>query len=358
MKEQRNTDDLATMSAGNPPSASMLVISAAGGLLLSFRAFVSHPVSHADALLVTRIALSLCLTVWGYIGFGKASRWALWASVDSRVIFVLAWSSLVSAADVLAGGSPAIFVVGVIYASVVGWSRTGLLVGLSLIGLAAIALAAFFSNSIGNGHFSTEDALVVLGAAGAAMANTRTIRRFIAPSRERLLSLEKENKELWNLSFKDQLTDIYNRRFAQENGKNLITRARRYHEQLHGFMIDIDHFKKVNDLLSHAVGDEVLCGVAQEIQSCLRSSDYLARYGGEEFLVFVTQSGTEGAQFLANRIRDAVASKVFDSVPWKITISIGVTSIAADDTFETFVDRADKYLYLAKRAGRNRVAGY
>jgi diguanylate cyclase (GGDEF)-like protein len=123
-------------------------------------------------------------------------------------------------------------------------------------------------------------------------------------------------------------------------------------------MIDIDHFKRVNDMVSHAVGDEVLKGVGQAIQSCLRTSDSVSRYGGEEFLAFVVQAEAEVAQFIANRIREAVASRVFDEVPWRVTISIGVASVEADDDLESLVDRADKYLYSSKRGGRNRVSGF
>jgi diguanylate cyclase (GGDEF)-like protein len=246
----------------------------------------------------------------------------------------------------------------VVYASVVGWNRISRFVGLSFGGLATIFLVARLSTSIGNGNSTEEGTLILLGVTAVSVANARTIRLLIIPDRERLLSLEKENKELWNLSFRDQLTDVYNRRFAQEIGNKLVSHARRYHEQLHMFMIDIDYFKRVNDELSHAAGDEVLRSVAQKIQSHLRSSDYLARYGGEEFLVFAPLTDAEDAQFLANRIREDIASRRFDGVPWTISISIGVASLASDDTLETLVNKADKYLYSAKRGGRNRVAGY
>ena len=123
-------------------------------------------------------------------------------------------------------------------------------------------------------------------------------------------------------------------------------------------MLDIDHFKRVNDQLSHAIGDEVLKGVAQAIQGCLRTSDSVARYGGEEFLAFVVQAEAEVAQFIANRIREAVATRKFENVPWQVTISIGVAGAAGGDDLDGLIDRADEYLYASKRGGRNRVSGF
>jgi diguanylate cyclase (GGDEF)-like protein len=138
----------------------------------------------------------------------------------------------------------------------------------------------------------------------------------------------------------------------------LFARAKRYGEHLHVLMLDIDHFKNVNDKLGHPVGDEVLKNIADILATQVRASDVVTRYGGEEFLVFLIQTEPEVAQFIANRIRDAVASHAFPDVPWQLTISIGVAGIKADDTLGELVDRADKYLYASKHGGRNRVSGF
>ncbi len=258
----------------------------------------------------------------------------------------------------LSGVGPAAFVVGVFYASAIGWDRMRRFVVLAVSGLVLVVLAALAAPLIASAPFRPADIIVPAASTAAAIAVARTVRSFVNPGRERLRSLERENRQLWDLSFRDTLTGLYNRRFAQETGRVLISRARRYHENLHVFMLDIDHFKRVNDELSHAIGDEVLKGVSQAVQSCLRTSDSIARYGGEEFLAFVVQAEAEVAQFIANRIREAVASKKFESVPWTITISIGVASATADDDLESLIDRADKYLYASKRGGRNRVSGF
>ncbi len=258
----------------------------------------------------------------------------------------------------LAGAGPAVFVFGATYASAIGWDRMRRFVALAVTDSALIALASIASSRLGVRLFRSSDLFVAAAACAAAVAIARTVKSYVAPGRERLRSLERENQQLWDLSFRDSLTGLYNRRFAQETGRILVSRARRYQEQLHVFMLDIDHFKRVNDVVSHAAGDEVLKGVAQAIQSCLRTSDSVARYGGEEFLAFVVQAEAETAQFIANRIRETVASRRFESVPWQVTLSIGVASAAGDADLEELVDRADKYLYASKRGGRNRVSGF
>ena len=350
-------------------------VSVVAGLALAGRAIVfssSAPESLALPLLAVRVALSLCLPAWGLLCRETSRREAsrrdpsrsglprprAWFSGDARSASLLAWSTALSIADVLAGAGPAVFVFGATYASAIGWDRMRRFVALAVTDSALIALASIASSRLGVRLFRSSDLFVAAAACAAAVAIARTVKSYVAPGRERLRSLERENQQLWDLSFRDALTGLYNRRFAQETGRILVSRARRYQEQLHVFMLDIDHFKRVNDVVSHAVGDEVLKGVAQAIQSCLRTSDSVARYGGEEFLAFVVQAEAETAQFIANRIRETVASRRFESVPWQVTVSIGVASAAGDTDLEELVDRADKYLYASKRGGRNRVSGF
>ena len=184
------------------------------------------------------------------------------------------------------------------------------------------------------------------------------VRNSVLPSEERLKNLEAENEELWNLSYKDTLTGLYNRRYIQQVATHLFSRAIRYKEPLHVLMLDIDHFKKVNDKLGHAVGDEVLKVVAQTIQGAIRTSDTVSRYGGEEFIVYMVKSNPEITQFIANRIRDSVAAIRFPGVPWSVTISIGVAGLQDGDSMEGLVERADQFLYMSKHHGRNRVSGF
>ena len=276
------------------------------------------------------------------------------SSSKLRVCLILAWSAAAALVDLASGQGASIFVFGAGAAALVGWKdRRFLSLALSLTAVAAAAGAFFIEKGL---EFDTTAMIIAASGMGAIFA--WVIRSNVAPNEERLQYLERENKELWNLSFRDGLTGLYNRRFAQETGQKLLNRAIRYHEQFHALMLDIDHFKRVNDKISHAAGDEVLRQIARIIQDCVRSSDFVSRYGGEEFVVFLVQADPELVQNIANRIRDGVATHRFEIVPWQITLSIGVASIQDNESLGELIDRADKYLYVSKKAGRNRVSGF
>ena len=166
--------------------------------------------------------------------------------------------------------------------------------------------------------------------------------------------------------FTDVLTGWYNRRYLQARLKEEFARARRDQTNLICMMLDIDHFKRVNDTFGHAAGDQVLCELAHRIDSQIRASDVAVRYGGEEFVILLPDTDTQSGIKLAERIRSAVAAAPF-ALPGggteKITVSIGIAGIVPrkdDGDFKTLGDsliaRADVALYSAKAAGRDRVS--
>jgi two-component system cell cycle response regulator len=166
--------------------------------------------------------------------------------------------------------------------------------------------------------------------------------------------------------FTDVLTGWHNRRYLQVRMKEELARARRNRSNLVCLMIDIDRFKRVNDTYGHVAGDEVLCELAQRIESEVRASDIAARYGGEEFVVLLPNTDTDSGVLLAERIRKSISSAPIDlrydgSVT--ITASVGIACIVpdeADDDLKTVGDsliaRADVALYAAKAAGRDRIS--
>ncbi|MEV4636771.1 diguanylate cyclase [Actinoplanes sp. NPDC049548] len=171
-----------------------------------------------------------------------------------------------------------------------------------------------------------------------------------------------DNAELFSrverLATTDGLTGVANRRHAFQLGETLFGVARRSGRPLTAVMVDIDHFKGINDRYGHACGDDVIREVAARLGAVIRSSDILGRYGGEEFLIILPEAGTGGAE-LAERMREAVAAEPVPTRdgPVPVTISVGLAGLAADDdTLDTLVARADHGLYLAKEGGRNRVA--
>ncbi|UCE85744.1 MAG: diguanylate cyclase [Deltaproteobacteria bacterium] len=170
-----------------------------------------------------------------------------------------------------------------------------------------------------------------------------------------------KNQALERLSTVDELTGLRNRRFLMEALSTEFKRARRFRTPLTLLMLDIDHFKQVNDKLGHQAGDEVLKGVAKLLQGQTRATDVVGRYGGEEIMVVLTQTGIGGARAYGEICRRAVESTPFDisdGDPVHITISVGVaaynhrTKVPGD-----LVSNVDEALYRAKRNGRNRVEG-
>jgi two-component system cell cycle response regulator len=162
------------------------------------------------------------------------------------------------------------------------------------------------------------------------------------------------------LAVTDQLTGLHNRRYMTGQLGALVTRAIRGGDPVSALMIDIDHFKKVNDNFGHDVGDEVLREFAVRLASNVRAIDLPCRYGGEEFVVIMPDTKLEDAERIAERIRRHVAGSPFrlsgGAEPLTVTISVGVASTGgAGDNAEALLKRADEAVYAAKRAGRNTV---
>ncbi len=170
-------------------------------------------------------------------------------------------------------------------------------------------------------------------------------------------SLAEARDALAHLAMHDPLTGIYNRRAILGRLASEISRARREGGNLSIGMCDIDHFKKVNDIYGHQVGDEVLIAFTQCIQSQLREYDYLGRYGGEEFLIIAAGAKGNVEKSIYERLRSQVAKNEVQTkaASLSITVSIGVASGTGQSTVDDLVAAADAALYQAKADGRNRV---
>ena len=152
----------------------------------------------------------------------------------------------------------------------------------------------------------------------------------------------------------DELTKLPNRRALAQRFLQEMQRARRHHKAIAFMMIDLDHFKQVNDTYGHLNGDAVLHELAQILEHGARESDVCARYGGEEFGLILHETTEAGARTLAERIRSKVAAATFPG-GLKLTISIGVAATDEPALFTTLMERADQALYAAKQGGRNQV---
>jgi diguanylate cyclase (GGDEF)-like protein len=180
--------------------------------------------------------------------------------------------------------------------------------------------------------------IAAVGQAGPVLANLRNLAlaRFRAAT--------------------DALTGLPNSREVQDTLKRMTAHASRTLSPLSALLLDLDHFKQINDSHGHALGDDVLAALGTTIQAQLRASDFVGRYGGEEFVILLPDTGREEAEIVAEKIRAAVANITVSGVTRPITASIGVAFLPDDATDSvTLLRNADRALYTAKSNGRNRV---
>ena len=164
---------------------------------------------------------------------------------------------------------------------------------------------------------------------------------------------------LRDMASRDPLTGIYNRRSFMELARSQLARAHRFHEPLSVFVLDVDHFKRINDTFGHATGDDALRMVAAGCQAILREYDLLGRLGGEEFVVVLPGATADESRVVAERVRRHLARMPIEAPDgtFRLTASIGIAGLeGATDTLERAIHRADLALYRAKHLGRNRVA--
>ncbi len=164
-------------------------------------------------------------------------------------------------------------------------------------------------------------------------------------------------REIYELSTKDGLTNLANKRYFNELLTKEISRVKRHQDTFSIMMMDIDHFKKVNDQYGHPAGDYVLKQIADILQGNVRQEDLLARFGGEEFICLLTNAKVKAGAKIAEKMRQLVAEHQFlwDQIQIPVTMSFGLTEFQNSDTNETLIERADQKLYEAKNKGRNRV---
>jgi diguanylate cyclase (GGDEF)-like protein len=167
------------------------------------------------------------------------------------------------------------------------------------------------------------------------------------------------HEEIYRLTIIDGLTQINNRRYLMDFLERELARSLRHRRPLSVLMIDLDHFKSVNDEHGHLCGDFVLRELSERVRHTVRREDLFARYGGEEFTLTLVETDEAGAVDVAERVRRSVAETpfVFDSVAIQLSVSIGVASTCGERSMtpDDLLKQADDHLYAAKRGGRNRV---
>ena len=189
--------------------------------------------------------------------------------------------------------------------------------------------------------------------------------RQVATARQALDTLEAKTRALEEESQRDALTGLHNRARFDSFLAGEIQALARSGRPLSLIMVDVDHFKKVNDTYGHPAGDKVLVGVASALKTRLRPRDLVARYGGEEFVLVLPETDSEGAMVVADRVRRMIEAAVHPIGPGtqtlRVTISLGCSTVGGKANFVSgaeLLESADKALYAAKRAGRNRSVAF
>jgi diguanylate cyclase (GGDEF)-like protein len=171
--------------------------------------------------------------------------------------------------------------------------------------------------------------------------------------------LQLKQRELERLTRQDGLTGLFNRNTFVELSNNELKRAKRQGSSTTILLLDLDHFKRINDTWGHPAGDAVLRHVAQTMVNSVRSTDLVGRLGGEEFIVLLPHTSAETGRKIAEKIRQRleVSELRWEGTRISVTASIGLSGTSADESreFDSLYTEADKALYLAKQRGRNRV---
>ncbi|TXT41553.1 MAG: diguanylate cyclase [Comamonadaceae bacterium] len=278
---------------------------------------------HAYALLAL-LGMTSCVVADSHL----AATWLAFAFVSSFSVLMLALGAFSLRAGLVAGRY--------FFAAMVAGLLGSMLTTLTVAGW--ISFTAI--------HFHAVEVGVLLEATLLALALAQQFRQ------DQIKRLQAEF-----MAQHDALTGLYNRRAFVELSKSSWALAQRSGRPLSVMLLDIDHFKQINDQYGHGVGDQVLVGLSRTLASSCRAGDVLARWGGEEFIVLLPETDLEAARLLAERIRQVVAdeSARFQHPPMACTVSLGVAQYVAETHLEALIERADAHLYQAKRNGRNQV---
>lgn len=232
---------------------------------------------------------------------------------------------------------------------------------LSLLTIAAYGLTLPLIRYIDGERFNLAVEMVLWCSFSVFLPFISILGGSISDLRKKLMAsnaqLQEVLQQVTELATHDELTGAYNRRYLLEMLAHEKNRTDRGGAGFCVCILDLDHFKRINDSHGHPVGDAVLKTFADTVQALLRSTDFFARYGGEEFLLFLPQTSLDMAQHCIRRLQDALLAAEYRGLPQgsRVTASIGVAQYNLQESVAELIERADKALYRAKQNGRNRM---
>jgi diguanylate cyclase (GGDEF)-like protein len=215
------------------------------------------------------------------------------------------------------------------------------------------------SQLLESGSNRSEDALaeLVVDVIDNIVHANHDLQSQLTTAEDRLKKQATEIETHISRSLTDPLTGLPNRREFNERLEERMSAWRRRQEAFSLLILDVDHFKKLNDERGHLAGDQMLSAIARALRSAVRREDFVARYGGEEFAILLPNTTLEQAKSVAEKVRESVSRTVVEHNGQKLstTVSGGLAAIAADDSADILIERADTAMYAAKASGRNRT---
>ncbi len=319
----------------------MMVVTALGGVLFAFLNLY-RGLWPAAVVEFAFVAYSLILLPI----IGRTERFRAWA-----VAYVIPWTGAMLSILAMPGASPSVFVWPILLPLVLHFllgSRLGLFVSLASFAGAALLAWFRFGAPIESNSFTVAANFSLAGMLGLALANVYERGR------------ERSERRLREIAATDMLTGLPNRNLLEETFDRLLAASSQDGEPLSILLMDLDHFKDINDAYGHAAGDRALVEFARRLRSELRDRDFLCRFGGEEFLAVLPGTSKEVARQVAERLRLAWREQ---PAQWgegadvgSHSVSVGIASVGGDGTdLDTLLRSADQRLYRAKAEGRDRI---
>lgn len=296
------------------------------------------------------------------VGFGLVNLWLIgklqkkyrnyaWYLELMFMLFVAVISVLLAVAGVQENVGPVSFVLGLMSMSVM---LQGRLVSLFVTFILSWLSFAFATYQLSGAELSGPAIASTLSTILICVAISRLLEKMRIGHFESNQEILRQNKKLSDLSNKDPLTELANRRFFEATLKREITRSQRFGNNLSVLILDVDNFKQINDTYGHNEGDHVLKVISQILRSYVREVDTVCRYGGEEFVILLAEANSRLSQKIGERIRKAIAARHFMNIHLPVTVSIGHKQYQGESA-QDFIEEADKLMYRAKQEGKNRL---